>query len=156
MPHASPNVHIETFNLFLNEIHSCLITNKKRVEINKENLTLVLDTSYNQVVYRLKHSGEEIACFSLHTLHGCCGVCVSYHSVIRFSYRGIGLGNILCKLRVEIAKRARYGLMICTVVEDNVPQKKIMETCNFSKAVSFVNPKTKNLVNLHYIKLNEQ
>lgn len=141
-----------SFNIFRDKIFACLITNQKGIIISKDLLSIKTDKYNKTTVF---HEDKVVANFSLQQLQGCCGVCVSYHSLIQFSYRGTGLGNVLCELRIDIARRKGYGLLICTDVDNNVPQKKIMENLNFKRATQFTNPRTKHLVNLHYIHLTE-
>jgi hypothetical protein len=152
---SDPEVYKSVFDLYHDYIYECLKKNKKGKKITKDKISISLNP-YDNKYFSLEYSGEPVARFALDQLQGCCGVCVSYFSYISFSYRGTGLGNVLCKMRIEIARAANYGLMICTDVDDNVPQKKIMESLNFQKATSFVNPKTNHLVNLRYINLTEK
>jgi hypothetical protein len=95
-----------------------------------------------------------IARFSLAQLHGCCGICVSYHSIVYPPFRNIGIGSILNKMRFEIAKSVGYGILMCTDVVANIPQRKILENNGWEEVHMFTNPRTDNRVSIHVINLD--
>lgn len=155
-------INIEAvFSKFLEEIKSSLSKNIRGISFAPDSIKIEMSNQYNQTCHKIKAKDEkdkvhEIALFKLDQLQGCCGVCVSYHSSIGTSFRGIGLGTILNRLRIEIARGQGYGLLICTDVETNIPQNKIMDANNWVLGTKFKNPKTGRIINLHYHKLSEE
>jgi hypothetical protein len=103
--------------------------------------------------FQIRLGREIVADFKLSELPGCCGVCVSFFAHVFPDFRGKGIGTMLNRLRIAIAKEAKYGLLICTDVDNNIPQNKILAKNGWELAANFINPKTKHCVNLHYIKL---
>lgn len=106
--------------------------------------------------FRLSSKNYEttLSCWSLTQLSGCCGVCVSYGAVIvDEELRGKGLGTLLNELRIDLARELGYGCLICTDIEDNIPQQKILNQNGWKKIGSFTNPRTNNEISIHSINL---
>jgi predicted GNAT family acetyltransferase len=105
--------------------------------------------------YQVIRDNEKIAEFYLARLDGCCGVCVSYHTNVDSRYRKKGLGLLLNKIKQQIAYKYRYAILLCTDVETNTPQQKILTKTNWQKMFEFVNKKTANTVGLHMLTLKD-
>lgn len=95
-----------------------------------------------------------IANFFLVEMPGCCGVCISYNSAVLFPYRQKGIGTILHKMRIEIAKKLDFTVMMCTDREANSPQKKILQDNGWKSIDQFKNKRTNNLVNISVLHLD--
>lgn len=105
-------------------------------------------------IYIKEVYSNEIANFQVCQLPGCCGVAVSYDAFVNTPHRRKGIGTILNQFRIEWAKQANYGLLICTDIEyKNGAQEKIMKKNGWGELIDFVNPKTKNIVKMYAIKL---
>lgn len=91
-----------------------------------------------------------VASFILSELVGCCGVVVSTTTYVGSNHRNKGVGAILNAMRQQIAFHWNYGLIICTDVETNTPQRKILKKNNWIESVRFINPKTCHSVLLHH------
>lgn len=126
----------------------------------------VLKSSYdgeraNSGEFRLIHKSPEepsyttISNFDLKRLPGCCGVCVSCHASIVQKFRGNGLGTLLNKMRLVMARQMGYGMLICTDISTNKPQCRILEKNNWKHLITFNNPRTSNDVLIHSFNLNE-
>jgi hypothetical protein len=96
---------------------------------------------------------EKIATFSMTELPGCCGVCVSHYSHIIEQFRGKGLGTLLCGIRKDIAKTMNYSCLLCTDVDDNLPQQRILDKHGWKKIHNFKNIKTGSTVNINVVNL---
>ena len=94
-----------------------------------------------------------VARFDLSQMVGCCGICISHNSWVNKAYRDLGIGTILNQMRQQIAFQLSNSLMICTDVDTNVAQKRLLEKTNWKLLDSFVNCRTGNTVNLHSIHL---
>src|SRR5687768_9885709 len=57
-------------------------------------------------------------------LPGCCGVVVSTEAWVTTKHQRKGLNTLLNKVREEIAKANRYGMIICTTISNNIPENK--------------------------------
>lgn len=89
-----------------------------------------------------KKSGYGVACFTLTQLPGCCGVLVSTGAWV--GYTGRGIGTLLNKLRIELAKNMGYGILMCTDLTDNIAQRRILEKNGWKDIYDFTNPRTGN------------
>jgi hypothetical protein len=96
-----------------------------------------------------------VSVFDLHPLPGCCGVVVSTGSYINTEYRGVGLGSLLNKMRLDIAQKWGYGMILCTDVKHNERQMRVLRRNRWRKAIEFHNPRTNNNINLHTHTLNQ-
>jgi hypothetical protein len=111
-----------------------------------------LGYSYHLKVIDQGHA-RSLTNFYLEQLPGCCGIVVSNGVNIYPEYRRKGLGATLNALRISIAKVQGYGMMLCTDVDTNEAQKKILSKNGWKKVDEFINPKTQNRVNIHTIEL---
>lgn len=98
--------------------------------------------------------GTIIASFKLGQLDGCCGVCVSSGGIVS-SHQKKGLGTLLNKFRIEIARNMGFGLLIGTDTLKNEPQRKIFKKNGWKEAHLFNNPRTGNDVSVNVVDLWE-
>jgi hypothetical protein len=105
--------------------------------------------------YTVLTNDRAVAVFNLKELPGCCGVYVSFNCDVSSRYRKLGIGTLLNKMRQQIAWDHGYTLLICTDVDSNLPQQKILKKNNWDKLTSFINRNTDNMVSLHSILLKD-
>jgi len=108
------------------------------------------------VFYEVWQRGEtlsQVAEFEIHQLPGCAGACVSTHSKVMPEWQKQGIGSLLNQLRIELARELGYGMMLCTFVDTNVPERCILNTNRWSHLLKFLNPRTKHTVVLSEIHL---
>jgi hypothetical protein len=105
--------------------------------------------------YAVLTNNRAVAAFYLRELPGCCGVYVSYNCSVSSKYRKLGIGTLLNKMRQQIAWDHGYTLLICTDVDNNEPQQKILKKNNWTKLTSFINRNTDNPVSLHSIEVKD-
>lgn len=100
-------------------------------------------------LYRIADErGGDITSFRLGELHGCCGVCVSYHANVTEEFRRAGINKVANRLRQEMARQAGFTVLLCTDVESNEPQRKTLEREGWQKIFQFTNRRTDNKVNI--------
>jgi len=80
---------------------------------------------------------------------GCCGLVVSTGAWVSYDERNYGVGTIMSDLRSEIAKCMGYTAMICTDVDTNAPQQKVLGTLGWDRVSGFVNRRTDNPLSIH-------
>jgi len=91
-----------------------------------------------------------VARFYMQVFPACCGACISYGAAVYAPYLNKGLGKLLNKMRIQLAHDCRRKLIICTDVEKNTHQQKILKANGWQKATSWLNPRSHNDVGLHY------
>ena len=89
---------------------------------------------------------RNLATFSLDDLPGCCGVCVSYHASTEQEFRKCGIGRIINRFRLALAKALGYGQIVCTVISTHHEQIQILKENGWNETFGFTNPKTKNSI----------
>lgn len=89
-----------------------------------------------------------IASFKLVEMPGCCGICISTGASVDGAYRNRGLGKVLNQFRKEIANYLGYTVLLCTDVDKNVAQKRILDKEGFKHVHQFTNKRTGNVVNI--------
>ena len=94
-----------------------------------------------------------VATFNLNQLHGCCGVCISHYASVDVYFKKRGVGTLLNTLRKEIAKQQGFTVMLCTDIDTNTPNRKILQKNGWKDIFSFVNKRTKNKVNISVVEL---
>ncbi len=103
------------------------------------------------ILYLISNSDTHIAIsqWNMVQLPGCCGVCVTTGEYVERAHRGYGLGTILSTCREFLAMKAGYSVLLCTDVNKNTPQKKILNNNKWENIHRFRNSKTGNVVNIH-------
>jgi len=119
--------------------------NLKTVSKNNSDMELIEGTVFYLTD---SFSEEEIASFKLIEMPGCCGICISTKALVNYRCRRKGIGTLLNRFRKELVQLLGYGVLICTDLEDNDPQKKILDSEGFQHIYSFINPRTKNRLNI--------
>lgn len=94
-----------------------------------------------------------IAHFYLVEMPGCCGMVISTNAAVYKGYRKKGIGTVLNRFRMDIAKALGYSCMLCTDVLSNEPQQKILKTNGWKLIHNFTNRKTKNKIGIHIVDL---
>jgi GNAT superfamily N-acetyltransferase len=95
------------------------------------------------------------AFFSIEQLRGCCGVCVSTGARVRVEYQWLGIGTLLNEMRLGMAKRLGYGVMLCTDALSNEPEVKILEKNGWKEMYNFVNPRTNRKLGIYLRTLDD-
>jgi len=111
------------------------------------------DEKLGMGVYVLKFGDQQVASFELYPMVGCCGICVSTKATVDKAYRNRGIGALLNGLRIDIARYLGYGLLLCTDVESNEYQRKILKRNGWMDLHKVVNPRTKNTIFISAINL---
>ncbi|GAI02626.1 unnamed protein product [marine sediment metagenome] len=100
-------------------------------------------------ITRLKLFGSHVAHGYLIPMPGCCGVIVSTEAYVNYDQRGKGIGDVMHRLRIELAADRGYTCMICTDITANEPQAKIIKKNGWKLVHDFNNKRTANPVSIH-------
>ncbi len=89
-----------------------------------------------------------VSSFSLQQLTGCCGVLVSTGSSVNANFQRKGVATRLNQLRKDIAQYLNYSIMLCTDVDSNEAQRRVLEKNGWQDVYQFTNRRTNNLLNI--------
>lgn len=108
-----------------------------------DNQTNTHFTIFNSSKQQLK-----VASFTLTPFPGCCAFVVSTAACTYYPFEGKGVGTLMNQFRCELAYQLGYTGLICTDVERNAPQKKILTKNKWHDVYQVTNRRTNNVVNL--------
>lgn len=98
----------------------------------------------NEFVVRTDSEKVYVSSFRFAHFPGCCGIVISTAAVVSEKYRHRGIGTILNRMRISIARRMGFGMIICTDLERNAPQRKVLKKNGWRDLWMFKNPRTGN------------
>lgn len=104
------------------------------------------------VCFEVMKDFELIARFSLSFLYGCKGILVSHNMLVSPSYRGKGIAKKLQPIKDRVAKDLMVSILIATVKDDNVAEKKVIK--DWQHLDSFLNRRTGNKIGIHLKKVS--
>ncbi len=94
-------------------------------------------------------AGRYLATFYMIQLPGNCGTVVSHHTALN-RQQGYGyekwMSDAFRELKEDLAKRCKYTIMICTVVETNSYSVSNMKKSKYEVVKRFVNKRTRNTI----------
>jgi len=102
-----------------------------------------------------KETQLTVSSFKLVPMSGCGGVIISCNVSVEPDFRNKGYGTLLSNIREQMAVELRYSAMVCTVIDGNTFQQRIMEKNGWQKSVSFLNSKTGNNIIMYTKILND-
>lgn len=125
-----------------------------------ENWTLTAEDSgvdwtekLNLASYVLRLDKKVIASFKLYPMINCCGIAVSSLASVVPTWQHKGLGTVLNSMRIDIARYAGYGILLCTDDMANTYQRQILAHNGWKDIFQFINPRTTHRVAISVIQL---
>jgi len=94
-----------------------------------------------------------ISTFKTYEMPHCCAIMISCNVEVKEKYRNKGIGTILNKFRQEIGKLLGYSLLLCTDIEQNIHQRKLLKNNGWKDVYNIVNKRTNNKVFISVIEL---
>ena len=126
------------------------LTNLDSLDVEYNSSPLYSNLSTLQGDFSIKMGNTQVASFSLYPFPGCQrGVVISTGSTVAAKFQKKGIGTLLNEMRLDIAKKWMYSLVICTDRLDNAAQQKILKKNGWRKVEEFVNLENKNKLALH-------
>lgn len=141
----------EVIEKFRTQLDSCL--GEKEYKFTDITNEVEYDEKLSLGEYKLTIAGEVLASFKLYPMIGCCGICVSTQAFVNPSFRGRGLGTLMNSIRIDIARYNGYSLLLCTDIEKNEPQRKILKSNGWKDIHKFINKRTQNTIFISVINL---
>ena len=125
--------------------------NYNKVMGDKSSYNMYLD-KYFLLNGKKVRDANPVASFVLMQFPGCCGIALSTQAFVSQNYRRKGIGTILNKLRIEIARHNGYTVLVCTAVSDNITPKILLKN-GWAETLGLTNKRTENHVILYSIYL---
>jgi GNAT superfamily N-acetyltransferase len=135
------------FEPYRDEVAACIPSDPKDLKISSEFILGEIPSMW----LTLNLNDQEVARGLIQQMPGCCGLCISTAASVHPSYRGKGIGTLMNEFRIDVARYADYGAMICTDVLHNDAQQKILTKNGWSNIFEFDNPRTGNAIGIHII-----
>lgn len=114
------------------------------------------DSSIYCTLYRRSIPGNkdiEVGGFKFTAMPGCCGIVVSHGTYLTPQTRGTGLSNPFRQLKMELAKKLGYTMMIATTRMSDVPAVGNMMKSKYKIVDTFRNKRTLNDIGIGIKKL---
>ena len=103
--------------------------------------------------YVVKYEEEVISTWKLYQMPHCCAFMVSCNVNVTEKYRGMRIGTILNQFRQDIGRVLNYSSILCTDIEQNTHQRKLLKTNGWKDIHDVVNKRTKNRVYISVINI---
>ncbi len=94
-----------------------------------------------------------ISTFKLYEMPHCCAIMISCNVDVKEKYRNKGIGTILNKFRQEIGLLLGYSLLLCTDIEQNTHQRRLLKNNGWKDIYNVLNKRTGNNVFISVINL---
>ena len=151
----------EDIKIFKDGMELGVVKYSKSVEKIKEyckerNIPVVLEDwivpmNFKLGEYSILYKEESISTFKLYGMPHCCAYMVSCNVYIQNKFRSKGLGTLLNLFRIDIGKQLGYSAILCTDIEQNTCQRKILKKNGWKDVHEIRNKRTGNRVFLTVI-----
>lgn len=111
------------------------------------------DNNWSLGTYVVKIKNTEISRWKLYEMPHCCAFMISCNVTVNPDFRNKRIGTILNQLRQDIGRILNYSSVICTDIEKNTNQRKLLETNGWKDIHDVVNKRTKNRVYISVINI---
>jgi len=106
-----------------------------------------------KVIQQIEETQHVISTWNLYQLQHCCAFMVSCNVKVQENYRNKRIGTILNQLRQDLGRLLGYSSIICTDIEQNTNQRKLLATNGWKDIHSVVNKRTNNRVYLTVVNI---
>lgn len=126
---------------------------EQKVEDEIGNLIYEKDNNWALGTYIVKVNGKEVSRWKLYEMPHCCAFMISCSVSVREEFRNKRIGTILNQLRQDIGRMLGYSSVLCTDIEENINQRKLLKTNGWLDLYSVVNKRTNNRVYLSVVNI---
>lgn len=123
------------------------------IDYEKEQVSKNWELGKYTVKQRIGSVTKTISTWQLYQLQHCCAFMVSCNVNVSEDYRGKRIGTILNQLRQDIGRLLGYSAILCTDIEKNEHQRKLLKTNGWKDIHSLVNKRTNNRIYLSVINI---
>lgn len=92
----------------------------------------------------------------LNSFPGCNQLVISNHSFVFPHLRGLGIGNKNHVVRLKLMEELGYDYALCTVIETNEAQIRILSNNNWTLLDKFYNKETGNIIRIYGRSIGDQ
>lgn len=103
--------------------------------------------------YAVFYGEKLVSMFELYRMPHCCAILISCKSHVAIQFRGKRIASTLNMLRQEIGRALGYSLLLCTDIDTNEHQRKLLATNGWKDVHDVINKRTKNRVYISVINL---
>lgn len=103
--------------------------------------------------YRVLHQNNVISSWKLYELPHCCAYMVSCNVCVNEPFSNKGIGTQLNTYRQEVGRALGYSAILCTDLEMNTKQRKILKKNGWKDLHKIVNKRTNNTIFLSVINI---
>lgn len=89
---------------------------------------------------------KTVAGFSMQQQYACCGIAVTTCEAVYSPYNNKGLGTLLAKLVLDLAREARYSMVLSTDVD--ATSVEVLKGVGYEEVLSVFNKKTSNTIKM--------
>jgi hypothetical protein len=137
------------------------VIDNKVIEVDSKSLDYIKPTQHwglGDFEVRLQNIAnperyELISTFKLYQLPHCCAFMVSCNVHVTEKFRSKGIGTVLNMFRQDVGRALGYTSVLCTDIDSNVHQRKLLATNGWKDIYTVVNKRTKNRVYLSVINI---
>lgn len=101
----------------------------------------------------LAESNKLVTTFKLYQMPHCCAILISCNVSVYGSYQKKGIGKTMNLFRIELGRQLGYSCMMCTDIEQNTAQRKILHNNGWKDVHNVINRRTKNNVFISVINI---
>lgn len=94
-----------------------------------------------------------LASFELYKMPHCCAILVSCKAFVSEKFRNKRVGTTLNSLRQDLGRLLGYSTLMCTDINQNTHQRKLLETNGWKDIHTVKNKRTGNLVHVSVVNL---
>lgn len=109
--------------------------------------------AWSEGSYKVLIGKATLSTFELYKMPHCCAIIVSCKAFVAPQFRGKRVGTLLNSFRQDIGRALGYSLMMCTDIEQNEHQRKLLKTNGWKDIYDITNKRTGNRVYISVINL---
>lgn len=122
-------------------------------DYDKDEVTQDWKLGSYKVIQQIEEKQVTISTWNLYQLQHCCAFMVSCNVKVDVNYRNKRVGTVLNQLRQDIGRLLGYSAILCTDIEQNTNQRKLLKTNGWKDIHSIVNKRTNNRVYLSVVNI---
>jgi hypothetical protein len=123
------------------------------IDFDKNKISKNWELGYYKVIQQVEDKQILISDWKLYQLQHCCAFMVSCNVRVKDEYRNKRIGTILNQCRQDIGRLLGYSAILCTDIEQNQNQRKLLKTNGWKDVFSIINKRTNNRVYLTVINI---